>query len=152
MYINVISKPSTTITIFSTNAAGLVKGKMDSLISEVKAIKANIVTIQETHSMRKGKIIMPEGFVVFEAIRKAKHGGTMCAVHSEPYPKLIDIYEDPFEMVVVKVEANKKRIRIITGCGPQENWDEVRRMPFFIALESESAGKSIILEMNFNSK
>ena len=152
-----ISKPSTTITIFSTNAAGLVKGKMDSLTSEVKAIKANIVTIEETHSIRKGKIIMPEEFVVFEAIRKAKHGGTMCAVHSELNPKLIDTYEDLFEMVVVEVEANKKGIRIITGCGPQENWDEVRRLPFFIALESKMikadlAGKSIILEMDSNSK
>ena len=45
----------------------------------------------------------------------------------------------------------------MTGCGPQENWDEVRRMHFFIALEAEIvkaeiAGKSIIIEIDANSK
>ena len=37
---------------------------------------ANIVTVQETHSNRKGRILMPRQFVVFEAIRKAKCGGS----------------------------------------------------------------------------
>ena len=62
-------KNSKTIKIFSTNAAGVVTGKMDSLRSEVKATEANIITVQETHSTRKGKIVMPKEFVVFEAIR-----------------------------------------------------------------------------------
>ena len=100
---------------------------------------------------------MPEGFVTFEAIRKAKNGGTMCAVHNDLNPKLINIYEDPFELIVVEVEARKKGIRIITGCGPQENWDKSKRMPFFITLEAEIikaelSGKSVIIEMDSNSK
>ena len=57
--------------IFSTNAAGLVNGKLKSLHGEVKSKTSNIVTIQETHSTRKGRIKMPDGFVIFEAIRKA---------------------------------------------------------------------------------
>ena len=65
------------INIFSTNAAGLINGKMDSLRSEIVSTASNIVTVQETHSLRKGMINMPVGFVVFEAIRKARHGGTM---------------------------------------------------------------------------
>ena len=76
-------KPSSVvkhIKMFSTNAAGLVNGKVQSLNSEVKATSSNIVTIQETHSIRKGRIKMPDGFVIFESIRKAKHGGTLCAV------------------------------------------------------------------------
>ena len=57
---NMFSKQSSTIILFCTNAAGLVTGKIDSLKSEINATKANIITIQETHSVRKGKIVMPE--------------------------------------------------------------------------------------------
>ena len=133
------------------------KGKVESLKSEVEATEANIVTIQETHSTKKGKINMPVGFVVFEAIRKAKHGGTMCAIREELNPKLIEEYNDPFELLVVEVEVDNKSIKIITGCGPQENWEESKRRPFFIALEAEIvkaeiAGKSVIIEMDSNSK
>ena len=46
---------------------------------------------------------------------------------------------------------------MITGYGPQENWEEDKRMPFFIALETEIEkakllGKSILIEMDANSK
>ena len=64
------SEPSKTITMYSTNGAGVVKGKVESLKSEVQTTAANVVTLQETHSDRKVKIIMPTGFVTFEAIRK----------------------------------------------------------------------------------
>ena len=58
---------------------------------------------------------------------------------------------------MVEVEAQNMNIRVITGCGPQENLDEDKRMPFFVALEgeivkSELAGKSIIIELDANSK
>ena len=106
---NVTSK---TIKIFSTNAAGLGSGKVNSLRSEVMATTSNIVTIQETHSLRKGLIKMPVGFVTFEAIRKAKHGGTMCTIHEDLNPKLIEEYSDPFEMLVVEVETDINSIRI----------------------------------------
>ena len=96
---------------------------MESLRSEVKAAAANIVTIQETHCTRKGRIQMPNGFVTFEAIRKAKHGGTLCAIHEDLSPKLIEEYSDPFELIVVEIKAENKCIRVMTGCGPQENWD-----------------------------
>ena len=54
--------------------------------------------------------MMPEGFVTFEAIRKAKNKGTMCAVHNDLKPKLINLYEDPFKLIVVEVEASRKGI------------------------------------------
>ena len=154
---NSASKHSKTIVIYSTNGAGVVNGKAASLRSEVLATNANIVTIQETHCLRKGRIQMPQGFVVFESIRKAKHGGTMCAIREELNPKLIEEYHDTFELLVVEVEVSKKSIRVITGCGPQENWEECKRRSFFIALEaeivkSELVGKSVIIEMDANSK
>ena len=80
------SKNIKTIKIFSTNAAGVVTGKLDSLNSEVKATNANIVTVQETHSTRKGRIVMTKHFVIFEAIRSSKHGGTLCAIHEDLNP------------------------------------------------------------------
>ena len=140
----------------STNAAGVINGKQESLISEVKATESNIVTIQETHSTRKGRILMPDDFVIFESIRKAKHGCTMCAVKDYLNAKLIEEYNDPFELLVVEIEVDNG-VRIITGCGPQENWDEDKRMPFFIALEAEIvksqlSGKSTIIEIDANSK
>ena len=145
------------IKIFSTNAAGLVKGKEASMISGVNATGANIVTIQETHCSRKGRINMPADFVVFESIRRTKHGGTMCAVKQYLHPKLIEEYDEPFELLVVEIEIENKGIRIMTGCGPQENQDEAKRMEFFLALEaeivkSELAGKSTIIEIDANTK
>ena len=45
----------------------------------------------------------------------------------------------------------------MTGYGPQENWPESERIPFFLALEeeivkAELAGKSILIELDANSK
>ena len=103
------------------------------------------------------KAIKVENMVVFEAIRTKKGGGTLCAVHKDLNPHLIEEYNDPFELLVVEVVAGNKDIRIITGYGPQENWDEERRLPFFRTLEEEvikaaNAGKSVIFEMDSNSK
>ena len=38
------------IIIFSSNAAGVVNEKLESINAEVKAMNANIVTVQETHT------------------------------------------------------------------------------------------------------
>ena len=145
-----------TVKLLSTNCAGLVNGKIDSLKNEVIKTEATVVTVQETHCLRKGRIKI-ENMVVFEAIRTKKGGGTLCAVHKDLNPHLIEEYNDPFELLVVEVVAGNKDIRIITGYGPQENWDEERRLPFFRTLEEEvikaaNAGKSIVIEMDSNSK
>ena len=142
--------------LFSTNGAEVVGGKVNSLKSAVRDVKANLITIQETHCRRKGKIQIDD-FVIFEAIRKAKGGGTLIACHEDLKPKLIEEYEDDFELLVVEIKANEKDIRVISGYGPQENWPEEKRMPFFVALETEIekavlAGKSILIEMDANSK
>ena len=81
----------------------------------------------------------------------------MLAVHQDLKPKLIEEYNKPFELIVVEVETDKQNVRIMTGVGPQENWEETKRMPFFIALESEivkaqMAGKGVIIEIDANSK
>ena len=59
------------LNIFSTNAAGLVNGKMESLRSEVQNMKSNLITVQETHFRKKGKFKIPN-FIIFESIRAKK--------------------------------------------------------------------------------
>ena len=68
-----------SLKLFSANAASVINGRLDSLRSEVICTKANIVTLQETHCRRKGRILIPN-FVAFEAIRAKKGGGTLIAV------------------------------------------------------------------------
>lgn len=89
---HVQNKCASRLKIFSTNAASLINGKLESLKSEVIATQANIVTLQETHSNKKGKIKIPN-FVVFEAMRPKKGGGTLIAVHDNLEPKLIEEYK-----------------------------------------------------------
>ena len=72
-------------------------------------------------------------------------------------PKLIEEYDGDFELIVVEIDTIDEAIRVISGYGPQENWKEERRLPFFIALETEIeraklAGKSVIIEMDANCK
>ena len=125
------TKENNLLTIFSTNGAGIVGGKMSSLRSQVKKTQANVVTLQETHAKRKGKIQLHE-MVVFEAIRKSKGGGTLVAGHKSLNPKLIEVYEDEFELIVVELELKERNIRIITGYGPQENWSEDKKKDRFL--------------------
>ena len=153
---HVITKQVKTLKIFSTNAAGLKNGKVKSLKQEVINTKSNIITIQETHFPQKG-IFQMNGMVIFEAIRKKKGGGTLMAVDEDLKPKLIEEYSEDFELLVVEVVAKNQAIRLITGYGPQENLEEEKRMEFFLALETEIeradlAGKSVIIEMDANSK
>ena len=59
--------------------------------------------------------------------------------------------------MVIEIETNKNRVRIITGYGPQETWPESERLPFFDALDAEVlnsklSGKSIIIQLDANSK
>jgi hypothetical protein len=95
---------------------------------------------------------------LFEAIRKSKEKGeSMIGVHKALKPVLIIEYNETFELLVVEINVANKDIRIMTGYGPQENWAPKERIPFFEALEekiikAELAGKSVIIEADFNSK
>ena len=81
----------------------------------------------------------------------------MIAIHKDLNPKLVQEYNDDFELLVVEIDTQENSIRVISGYGPQENWDEEKRIPFFIALETEIEkaeleGRSIIVEIDANSK
>ena len=144
------------LKIFSTNAASL-KSKLKSFRSELKSSNAGIFTLQESHYTKKGRVAVAD-FEVFEAIRKGKQkGGTMIGVHKALKPVLITELCDPFELLVVEIKIGNREIRIMSGYGPQESWSPEQREPFFQALEEEIikanlAGKSVIIESDFNSK
>ena len=143
--------------MFSTNGAGVKNCKVDSLNAEIHSVQANIIIVQETHCRKKGKIKIDSRLVVFEAIRKRKGGGTLVAVHEDFSPKLVEEYSDDFELLVVEITTEEQNIRVISGYGPQENWEENKRLPLFIALETEVekaelSGRSFIIEIDANSK
>ena len=97
-------------------------------------------------------------YTVFESIRKNKEkGGSMLGVHAALKPVLISEYNETFELIVVEIVIASKEIRVITGYGPQENWDNSEKTPFYNALEdeivaSELQGRSIIIAMDANAK
>ena len=144
------------VNILSTNAAGL-KYKANDLKNKLKYFKSSIFSIQETHFPKKGRFKM-DNFHIFEAIRKSKiKGGTMIGVHVDLQPILVREYSEQFELIVVEIKVAGSDIRIFSGYGPQENWQEKDKSPFFEALETEIAsaefeGKSVIICMDANSK
>ena len=82
-------------------------------------------------------------------IRTKEGGGTMLGVHVSLQPVLINEYSGTFELLVVEVKTDERRIRVITGYGPQESWEIETKMLFFNAVEEEvaraySEGTSVI--------
>ena len=60
-------------------------------------------------------------------------------------------------MICVEISIGPKEIRVITGYGPQETWNDSERLPFFVSLEegitkAEIAGKSVLIAMDANCK
>ena len=107
-------------------------------------------------SRKKGKHSL-ENYIIFEAIREKVWGGSIIGVHESLNPHLITIYKEDFELILVETKVGNKEIRFITGYGPQENWDESEKLPFFIALDQEvmkaqMEGKAVFVYMDANSK
>ena len=89
----------------------------------MNTLGAGIVTLQETHYRKKGKLNERlNDFEVFEAIRKKVKGGTLIAVHKSLKPVLIEEHSEEFELLVVEAKIGNKEVRVMSGYGPQENW------------------------------
>ena len=92
-------------------------------MNSVNSLGAGIVTIQETHFTRKGRMTGKlNDFDFFEAIRKKQKGGTLIGVHKRLDPILIKEYSDEFELIIVEVKLGERYVRIMSGYGPRENW------------------------------
>ena len=87
--------------------------------------------------VKKGRF-KHEDFEIFEAIRQNKEkGGCMIGIHKSLEPVLIEEYSEKFELIVTEVKISNKEIRIITGYGPQENWNDEDKIPFYVALKEK---------------
>ena len=150
------SAKESSIDILTTNAAGM-KYKETNLKNKIGFFNCSVFTIQETHYAKKGKFKFDK-FVIFESIRKSRmKRGSMLGVNVDLNPVLVKEYSDDFELVVVEVKAGNTSIRIMTGYGPQENWEYKDKTPFFEALESEITcaeleGKPEIISLDAKSK
>ena len=128
------------VPIFSANCAGC-QNKIQSLVGNVNHIGDGIFTLQETLYKRKGRLNDEfSEFEIFEAIRKKQKGGTLIGAHKSLDPIFIEEYSEDFELLVIEVKIGGMDIRIISGYGPQENWNKEERTPFFKALEEEGSG------------
>ena len=78
----------------------------------------------------------------------------MNGVHKSLNSVLIREYNKEFELLVVEIAISNHKIRIVSGYGPQENWSEQDRIPFFLALEEEAEmeDKDILIQIDANSK
>ena len=140
--------------MISTNSQG---NKFDSLVSLVKNINATVFMVQETGSRKKGKYSLQD-YIMFEAIRQKAGGGSLMGVHESLNPKLITLYdEENYELIVVEAKIGNKEIRFVTGYGPQENWSEEEKLPFFVTLDQEiskalTCKKSVFIALDANCK
>ena len=137
----------------STNSQG---DKFECMSSLVKSKQASVFMLQETQSRKKGKHNI-DNFVIFEAKRNKTGGGSMMGIHESMNPLLVSVYEEEFELIVVETKVENKEIRFITGYGPQEDWPDDLKAPFFVALDHEvskaqSDNKSVFLAMDANCK
>ena len=131
------SQVTKCVPIFSANGAGVVT-KVQSLLHNISELGVGLITLQETHFTRKGKLNGKiVDFEIFESIRKKQKGGTLIGAHKSLDPVLIEEYSEDFELLVVEVRMGRTDVRIISGYGPQENWKVENRLPFFNALEQE---------------
>ena len=144
------------LSVLSTNAADL-NHKSEDLKNKVRFFESSIFAVQETHYRKKGRFKMQD-FHIFESIRKNKEkGGSLLGVHVGLEPVLISEYSESFELLVVEVKVGNTEIRVFTGYGPQENWVESDKTPFYNALEEEIAsaeleGKSVLIAFDANAK
>ena len=125
--------------IIGNNAAGILN-KVDSFKNTVKKFSPGVFFVQETKTRRKNQIKLDD-YVMFEHIRKDKGGGgLLTAVHKNLNPVSIS-EESEDEILVVQGTINFKKVRFINGYGPQENYEEEKRMKFLTSwiLKSNAA-------------
>ena len=90
-----------SVAIFSANCAGCAN-KVQSSVNNVNHLNAGIITLQETHFKRKGKLNNKfHNFEIFEAIRKKHNGGTLIGANESLDPIVIEENSDEFELLVV---------------------------------------------------
>ena len=93
MYKN--SQNQTYFSIFASNANGI-KGKIDSLRTNVNIFQPSCIILQETKLRFPGTIKI-EGYQIFENLREGLGGGLLTAIDNSLNPVLISTGNEDFE-------------------------------------------------------
>ena len=138
-----------------------IRSKSATFSDSVRVLQPSVFLLQETLLKRKGyfsKLKNLAGYEVFELLRTNSGGGGLAIGVKEHFnPCLIMEGNDEIEMMTVEATINDKKIRFITGYGPQETDSDDKRHLFFSKLNeeicsAELAGRSIFIEFDANSK
>ena len=83
-------------------------------------------------------------------------GGLLSAVHLDLNPALITSSED-IDLLVVQLEIENAKIRLINGYGPQEDDDEIKINLFWQSIETEimcakEENCLVIIQLDANAK
>ena len=150
-------------SIFGANSNGI-KGKLESLLSNINHFKPSCINIQESKLRFCGTIKL-QGYEIFENIREGLCGGLLTAVDKDICPVLISSGDEKFEAIIVQVKIGSSDLRIFNCYGPQELGQAQRSAAeqgekinaFWQELEQEvikayDDGCLILIEMDANAK
>ena len=121
------------------NAAGLMS-KLTSLEVLLNKLKPSIFCVQETKIYRPGKIAIDEAknYTIYELHRtNSRGGGLALGVLHQLQPVWIAEGDDDCEFIVVEVNVEQFKIRILTGYGPQVTSAIEKRTQFWAELEHQ---------------
>ena len=156
-------KNEATFSLFASNANGI-KGKIDSLLTNVNIFQPSCIILQETKLRFPGTVKI-EGFQIFENLREGLGGGLLTAIDNNLNPVLISTGSEDFEALIIQVKIGSKDLRIFNCYGPQEQSQAQRPVNeqtaainiFWQELEKEIINAyedncMILIEMDANAK
>ena len=130
------SRKQINFSILGNNSNGI-KAKKDSLINTLNFFnRPSCVLLQETKLRFPGSLKI-KGYQIFEKIRKGLGGGLLTAIDEDLSPLLISSGDCDVEILVVQVQVEKEKIRIINAYGPQETENKEKIVTFWQEFEKE---------------
>ena len=114
------------------------------------------MVVQETKFSQYKTLSIP-GYEVFECLRKDRQGGGLL-IAALLYLDPVEVTRnEEMEILVVQINVNKLKIRIITGYGPQEYEDPLHVLTFWQMIETEIIQAkdnecAVFIELDANAK
>ena len=143
-------------TVIGTNTGGI-NSKKESLFHLINSMQPSIIMLQETKCTHYRTIKIP-GYETFENLRNVKKGGggLLTAAHVDLNPFIVTDNEE-VELLVIQVEVDNIKIRVVNGYGPQEDDESLKIITFWRTLEAEiicakDEGCLLIVELDANAK
>ena len=130
-----MSQNNKSFSLLGANCNGL-RGKWDSLISNIQFFQSSIVTLQEIKQSKAGNFKL-DGFQIFERVRDSNGGGLMTISDVKLDPILVHVGSDNNEILTIEVNIEGNNVRIVNGYGPQEDSSDSLLLSFWQEMEQE---------------